>query len=181
MLMSVEPFATSVCDNGSLKCVIPAWLPAQQRWRTALQTGPAVSVRRGGKHTSFSSKYSLHKRYRGRGNKKGHSHGPYRSLPVRHPASTPLSPRPSCRPSRLYAFLSSVPSIGQVQSESLAELRLSHLISKSRLFHLSKCLRSQLLYAKDKGCLLSTEDWLFHPPLPHPIPTPTPAPAKRWS
>lgn len=52
---------------------------------------------------------------------------------------------------------SSVPSEGPVQSESLAELRLSRLISKSCLFHLSKCLHSRLHYERaDKGCLLSS-------------------------
>lgn len=86
-------------------------------------------------------------------------------LPSLHLQSTHLSPN---RASVLSLYIFSrppvFPSVGPVQSESLAELLLSRLISKSCLFHLSKCLHSQLLYEEaDKGCLLSTEDWLLHP------------------
>lgn len=94
-------------------------------------------------------------------------------LPSLHQQSTHLSSTcPSIRPLPLSFFFlifflpsSSVPSVGPVQSESLVELRLSRLISKSCLFHLSKCLHSQLLYEEaDKGGLLSTAD---SPPQPN--------------
>lgn len=89
---------------------------------------------------------------------------------LRHPPITSSTIHPSIihpcfHPSILCFFpSSSVPSVGPVQSESLVELRLSRLISKSCLFHLSKCLHSQLLYEEaDKGCLLSTADRLSPP------------------
>lgn len=126
VLMSVVPFATSVCDNGFLWSVLfqcgsqPSALEedasnwASHEWEERRQT-----------HT-FSPQYSLYKHsygYRNRGRV-----GACLILPSHHPASTLLPP--IC-PAVLafYAFLSSVPSIGQVQSKSLAELCLSLILS----------------------------------------------------
>lgn len=159
----------SVCDNGFLWSVLfqcgsqPSALEEDaSNWASHEREERRQTQR-------LPPKYSFYKHSYGYRNKKEHFDRPCRSLPRPPVASSSVhtfTAHLSSRPCLLYAFLSSVPSIGQVQSEGLAQLRLSHLISKSCLFHLSKCLRSELLYAKDKGCLLSTEDWLFHPPSP---------------
>lgn len=73
-------------------------------------------------------------------------------LPSLHPQCIHPSIRASVHP--LCACFSHLSS-GPVQSESLVGLGLVWLISKGCVFHLSKCLHSQLLYEEaDKGCLL---------------------------
>ena len=161
--------------------------------QVAAQTGPATSAGRDRRHRhacarlhrpntgvntiAFKptfSKYTLckyfHRRQKPRSpplhaSKHATEQGPASSAhhfhqhpPISHPAACPSILSLCFFPS------SSVPSVGPVQSESLVELRLPRLISKSCLFHLSKCLHSQLLYEEaDKGCLLSTADRLPPP------------------
>lgn len=131
VLMSVVPFATSVCDNGSLWSVLfqcgsqPSALEEDAlNW--------AMSARRGGEHKGFLLNILYRSAPMATGTKESTSTGrvgAFLILPSRHhPASTRL---PLICPAvlALCTLSSSLLSIGQVQSESLAELRLSLILS----------------------------------------------------
>lgn len=168
---------------------------AEKMCQLAVQTGPATSTGidrryRGARAhprrqntgvntialTPTSSKYTLYKHFHHRQEPRllicmhasalKHNTAPNKNQHHLSITSSTVHPSIIC-PSSPSVFFpsSSVPSAGPVQSESLVELRLSLLISKSCLFHLSKCLHSQLLYEEaDKGCLLSTADSPPYPP-----------------
>lgn len=90
------------------------------RWRKLLQTGPAVSMRRGGKRRRFLLNILYRSPPVAAGTKESASPGRVGIIQRRLP--------PVC-PWLLCAFPSSAPSVGQVQSESLAELRLALILS----------------------------------------------------
>lgn len=128
------PFATSVCVTMVFfEVCYSSVAHSPAHWRKMLQTGPAVSECEDGRQTQKPSpKYSLHQRSYGDRNKRVHFYRLCRSLrrpPISSSTSHTFIGHLSSRPCLLYAFLSSVPSVGQVQSGSLAELRLSLILS----------------------------------------------------
>lgn len=129
VLMSVVPFATSVCVTMVFFEVCYSQCGSQPSALEEDASNWASHEREERRQApKCSPPYSFHKRSYGCGNKGGRV-GASLILPSHRPASNALSAHLSGRPCRLCAFLSSVPSIGQVQSESLAELRLSLILS----------------------------------------------------
>lgn len=96
VLMSVVPFATSVCVTMVFfEVCYSSVAHSPAHWRKMLQTGPAMSVRRGGKHKGFLLSILYISTPMATGTKKSTSTGRVGAclvLPSHHPASTHLAP-----------------------------------------------------------------------------------------